>query len=171
MSKYGKRYSASKSVVQRKAWQPVLVNGNTTQEYPGNSESVFIFPLATNSAANSSPSPTIVKFKNLKLQLSVQTGSSNLESGIVYVSFIPEGYTATTLTISQHPEWLMGWKRIFLQNTVTGVYKTTCSFSSHLARNLKSGDKIVFCIQMNNVNATQLLLAESHTCSYVVCNN
>lgn len=171
MSKYGKR--PFKSNIQRKAWQPVLVNGGTTQTYPGGGESVYIFALASNTSAGSNPSPTIVKFKNVKLQLTLETATSVMSTGIVYVAFIPEGYTTSIDTVTQHPEWLMGWKRVQLRRSDdnTARFKASCSFTSHLARNLKSGDRIVFCVQMLNPSGSDIDMTETHTASYVVCNN
>ncbi len=170
MSNY--RKTKGKQVYQKKSWQSVLTRAANTVSFPNGVESVNTIIVASNSAGSSIPTPTILKVKNIKINLtltsSVDNASSNIQAGVCSVSFIPEGYVASPLTISQHPEWLMGWKSFRLRDYGDSGARADLaqiSFSSRLARNLKSGDSIAVLIQAYNTWNEAIPLTLAHTVS------
>lgn len=176
MSKYGKR-PFKNNAVQRKAWSSVLFRDITTYTFPAGGTSVFYANIAANAAATAVPSPGIIKVKNVKFQAQLWSSDDGgyLRGGLCAIMFIPEGYTLSVDSITQHPEWVMGWKTFRLNDSASSVSfptQTSVSFSSKLARNLKSGDKVVFIVQMSNASPSITpSLSVSYTASYVLCNN
>lgn len=127
-----------------KQFQLGPVNVGTTQL------SYAVADLAVNSAQTTTPTPTILKCGNFKVQgdcyISSQSQSALIEM-MLYVLYLPEGVapgdaTAASTLVTAHPEWILSWKCIDM-NTVGQQSVNAFSFSSRLKRNLNSGDKIV----------------------------
>lgn len=105
--------------------------------------------LVQNSTQSSSPTPTIVKAGNFKVQgdcyIVPPQGSASLVQAVLYVMYVPQGFTLTTAAdyenlVQSHPEWIMTWKMLDMNGTTTQLSSFT--FSSRLKRNLNSGDSI-----------------------------
>lgn len=150
MARYRTRVRKTVYVKPKKRWATNILSFNKSFE---GAEGLFAATqvLVENSTQNSSPTPTIVKTGNFKIQGDCTvSGSSNAVIGIsMYVIYVPEGITITSPTsaqnlISAHPEWILAWKFIAANRLSSSSTENVdaFSFSSRLKRNLNSGDTI-----------------------------
>lgn len=119
--------------------------------------------LVENQAQTGTPTPVMLKAGNFKVQADVSytsAGPVNVEVR-AYVLFVPEGMTIATYLgadslISNHPEWIMGWKYASIDFAVGTVPNNTqtIQFSSRLKRNLNSGDRIMFVCLFKSTDET-----------------
>ena len=150
MARYRSRLRKTVYVKPKKRWATNIMSFNKNFE-GGDGLFAATQVLVENSTQNSSPTPTIVKTGNFKIQgdCTVTSSSSNAVIGIsMYVIYVPEGITITSPTSAQnlinaHPEWILSWKFV-AANRLSGTSDNVdaFSFSSRLKRNLNSGDTI-----------------------------
>ena len=138
--------------------------------------------LVQNAFQDNTPTPTIIKVGNFKVQMDVSytTNSAAWVDVKAVIMFVPEGtdvssYFKITSLIEKHPEWVMAWKYSSIdytgEATTTGVQ--TMQFSSRLKRNLNSGDKIyIFTLLTTNVNEQHITKVRTGgLCQYWTCAN
>ena len=123
----------------------------------------FAINLVENSVATATPTPTVLKTGNFKIQGDVVLLNATSQAGSVtlqlYVCFVPQGINVTTgasieALITQHPEWILAWKVCDIGSLNSGA-QNGFSMSSRLKRNLQSGDRIALLA----VGRTDLALA------------
>lgn len=156
---YSRRYYG-----RRKKWTPVFLTEQST--VPG--AAVFAHAtLAANQTNQGSTAPiaTNIKVKNFKVAVDVQSagnvaGSPSVTFAIV---FVPQSYAITANLMVEHPEWVMAWRTIDLQTT------NTVQVSSRLARNLNSGDKVVFFLHRSIASSGDTVL--TYQVMFYTCNN
>ena len=125
---------------------------------PTSSSGYLSADLVVNSAETATPTPTIIKAKHFKMSVDtyVNAGATIAIGPIVaYIMYVPQGYTLTTNTPVDHPEWVLTWRTIDTSNSsINTGYHATVSMSSSLSRNLNSGDSIKIVLIANNVSST-----------------
>lgn len=124
---------------RRKKWTPVFL----TEQSNVPAAAVFGHAtLAVNQANQGATAPvaTNIKVKNFRVSVDVQAPGNTAGSPSVTfaIIFVPQSYTITANLMVEHPEWVMAWRTIDLQTT------NTVQVSSRLARNLNSGDQVIF---------------------------
>lgn len=135
--------------------------------------------LAENKAQAGSPTPTIVKCGNFKVQGDCSVANTASVLGILYlrvfVLYVPEGWSVSNISQipEQHPEWIMAWSAVDLPtsaaNTTSGGNKF--SVSSRLKRNLNSGDMIVFYMDPTYDSDTSPLISVLGAAQFWTCAN
>ena len=108
-------------------------------------------PLVTNSTQITTPTPTVIKTGNFKVQMDftyILNGGASVEIS-AFIMYIPEGteptsYSSAKALVEKHPEWVMGWKYASLDYAAPNVQSgtETMNFSTRLKRNLNSGDSV-----------------------------
>lgn len=142
-----------------------------------------------------SPTPTIVKTGNYKIQCdaSVTTSSAVFVRLMLYIMYIPEGvfipssadtpkqrYEADFISlkniVNRHPEWILAWRQFGADFINSSANLERVSFSSRLKRNLNSGDQICAVILANEDvivgevgPITRVMI--NGTCQFWTCNN
>lgn len=109
-----------------------------------------VSPLVINNSETSTPSPTVIKAGNFKVQgdfYATIPATTSAYLGIrLYVMFVPEGISfpdgATTVEyVEKHPEYILAGKVLDAGSTSVAGHNAF-SFSSRMKRNLNSGDRI-----------------------------
>lgn len=151
MARYYKYRRYYKKIYPRKRWASNIKSDTLPVVLTTDDLIAFkSFSLCENSEQTSTPTPVILKFGRLKLKGDIrfsQTNVAQFTSAMVYVVFVPQGNTLTSLLISQHPEYLLGWTACSLD---TG---SSFSLTTTLKRNLNSGDSIQVLF---SISATQM---------------
>ena len=167
---------------------------NLTLSGPSSTQFCGSVALVSNTTQNTSPTPVIIKAKRFKVSVDCFNTFSASASVITpisanaYVIFVPEGYISDqiqTMTyaeanalVSQHPEYILSWRKLDFSSSYStssssgSSNSTAVTFSSSLARNLNSGDRIFLIIlaETNNNNVT-IQVAASATVQYWTCAN
>ena len=133
--------------------------------------------LVANSTETATPTPTIIKCKHFKVSIDTYVNSAGyVVAGplVAYLMYVPQGYTLSTSTPIDHPEWVLSWRSIDTSETtpLENTYHDVVTMTSSLSRNLNSGDTIKLILVANNVSATntfQLNVIAHFSC--VVRNN
>lgn len=117
--------------------------------------------LCTNPAQENTTVSQQFTVKNIELSYELESRSTTnlIENLIVYVMFIPQGYTVTETLPNTHPEWIMAYR--FLgspdyESQATNVLTTRMppKIRSRLARRLQTGDQVIFLITGINTSTT-----------------
>lgn len=156
MARYYRRRYRTIVRAPKKKWasniqqEIIQTTGTATKQYG-------VKTLVQNSSELSSPTPVILKTGNIKIQGDYRVLASTTQGHTdvsLYVMFVPQGFgiteaAAAEAIVSNHPEWIMAWKYLGV-NQVSSTKVENCdsfSFSSRLKRNLNSGDTIqLICI-------------------------
>lgn len=148
--------------------------------------------LVANSVQNSSPTPTIIKTGNFKIQgnfqqLASASVSDNTYACTLYIMYVPQGFDISDANVmrslvADHPEWIMAWS--LLDTNATNSSSTTAltkfSCSSRLKRNLNSGDRIcaIFLASLTYMGSSEtatstqtVTLSGDLECHYWTCSN
>ena len=158
-----------RSYAGKKKWAPIMRNVVATQyTIGGEATDGTFFTLVSNSAEGSSPTPTIIKAKHMKLSLDVVFDSTVLCNGFCCVTYVPQGITPTAGLPVLHPEWILAWRNI--PNDVT-AHHHNIMLQSSMCRNLNSGDSIVCYFSFNNVAQGPTSFSFTGRYSCVVRNN
>lgn len=180
-----RRYTRVYRRVAKKKWCPILKQVlTTTSTLGGNTTDVVTFSYATlcqNAVTTGDnvpvPVPTMIKVKNFKCVLDIATSSATVARNNFYaIMYIPQGYTVTTTTPQDHPEWIMVWRTV--DRGLSGTENTTenVQISSRLARNLNSGDSVILYnsfIVPSGAGSASLSINTTTVAyvSFVTCNN
>lgn len=159
----------SRRYYKKTSWESNLININGSQSATANNNYVIYENLATNPALT--PTGITQKFtvKNVKLQVRATatdiTSATNFDNFSVYILYVPEGYASAVpgdyANIPfNHPEWIMAYRYIGKPLPDTSTSFLPINISTRLARNLGSGDRIVFLLLGTNNDAF------SHTINY-----
>ena len=154
---YKYRRSYVKRVYPRKRWASNIVTKNLLLSLNVGEKTAWSYvPLVSNSGQEDVPTPTLLKFGRCKIKGDIRTdltADRNYVSGIVYVVYVPEGFSNSPDIIKQHPEYIIGWTQLSLDSG------NAFTFSSSLKRNLNSGDKIIILFTIDSTNSTQTVRA------------
>ena len=136
--------------------------------------------LIENPTQDNGVSTSIVKVKNVKVQLST-TGVTDASGLSIYsmqvaILFAPEGFTPNIDMMERHPEWIMAYKLLTIDASST--IPINFSISSRLARNLNSGDAIYLVSIIRRASAetatqaqTGLIIPCFYTVQFWTCVN
>lgn len=161
-----RRYYRRRTVVVRpkKRWATNIKGVNPAAFAVTNTApSGFAINLVENSVATATPTPTVLKTGNFKIQGDVTILNATSQAGElslqIYICYIPQGINVTSGTeienlILQHPEWIMAWKLCDIGSLAVGA-QNGFTISSRLKRNLQSGDRVAIM----GVARTDLTLA------------
>ena len=143
--------------------------------------------MVTNAAQNNTPTPTILKCGNFKVNADFVLAYSQAPSVIpiihvvAYILFLPEGILPTNnaqlgAVIGAHPEYIMAWKQLdadldYSTTNPTNVGTQRVTFSSRLKRNLNSGDQVVFAVLNNTDGVGVTSIRVALTNQYWTCAN
>lgn len=161
---YRKNYYSNK-----KKWAPFMydITPTTFTVGPQVIDGSFV-TLVSNAVETNVPTPTILKVKHLKVALDFKFDASVLCGGFCCLMFIPQGLTPSATLVTQHPEWVMSWKNV--RNDVTATHHEQL-ITTHLMRNLNSGDKIVCYFSFYNSAVGPTSFTVTGKFSGVVRNN
>lgn len=142
--------------------------------------------MVTNATQTSSPTPTILKCGNFKvnadftLTYGQATDPPTLHI-VAFILFLPEGIQPATnaqlgAVIQAHPEYIMAWKQVdtnlnFSGTTATNAGTQRVTFSSRLKRNLNSGDQVVFAVLDQTSGVSMRSIRVALTNQYWTCAN
>lgn len=136
--------------------------------------------LVENSVQTSSPTPIVIKSGNFKIQgdfsIHFNTSVASTPQIALVLFFLPQGVpldsSTTSAILSNHPEWIMGWKQLDTVISTTSAsanfHASSFSFSSRLKRNLNSGDRICAGFTNDTPNAVPTI---KFTAQYWTCAN
>lgn len=141
-----------------KQWSTRLTSVNVTQLVSGN-QTFFIFrTLATNPVQDDNTVSQRFTVKNINCQLNVEaqygSDSNNLENFQEFILFIPQGYTLTSDTPYEHPEWIMAHRFLGSPQNDSDPGYLPARISTRLARKLDTGDRVVFLLIGTNTGQT-----------------
>lgn len=153
----------------------ILPGGTGTQPVP-------VTNLVINSAQANTPTPTIIKAGNFKINADVTYSVSTttpISHLVAVVVFLPEGIdplsnAALGALLTAHPEYIIAWRQLDTSYIVTGSSPgnvQNVTFSSRLKRNLNSGDRIVFGILDQTPAGTVTSIRVALTAQYWTCAN
>lgn len=155
----------------------------TFRSFEVNSSSpIPVANLVINSAQVNTPTPTIIKAGNFKINADITlqyTATSYITHLVAVVVFLPEGLDPLTnaalgATLTAHPEYIMAWRQLDT-NSISGSAIASSvqsvTFSSRLKRNLNSGDRIVFGILDQTPETTINAIRVAMTAQYWTCAN
>lgn len=149
--KYSRRYRS-------KRWSSRITNLDITQQVSG-SENFFVFRnLATNPAQDNDTISQRFTVKNIRCNFCIESkitgtdSTSYFENVQAFVLYVPQGYTLSTSTPYEHPEWIMASKHIGIPLASNNPGYSPLYMSTRLARKLDTGDKVVFVVQGSNSN-------------------
>ena len=88
--------------------------------------------------------------------------------------YVPQGYTVSYNTLSEHPEWVMAIK--FLDDPTLTPGETNglmrpFTVSTRLARKLQTGDSVQFCVFGNNLGSTAIPVSFKFMAQWWTCAN
>ena len=195
--RYYRRYT--RVVPAKKKWASCIKQGQIflteeEQSEAGGYMTVEAKTLCLNAQDMGAPTPVILKTGNFKVQFdgAVEGIMDPLRQVVMFLMFIPEGVNPTGTFGSgtglqsiadKHPEWIMGWKRIDTNSSVSQGAQSTnvvdlrpTSFSSRLKRNLNSGDSIYLVLVSSKQGATvasgsSYSINIQYTCQFWTCSN
>ena len=157
MPRYYKYRRSYRKIYPRKRWASNIISKNVLVSLPVGEKTAWSTTLLCDNAPQvSTPTPVLLKFGRVKVKGDIRTdlaNENNYVSGVMYVFYLPEGFTNGPDVIKYHPEYIIGWTQISLDSG------NTFSFSSGLKRNLNSGDKILIMFTVDSTNSTQTLRA------------
>ena len=169
---YRKNYKKNYGNLQKKKWasfmkeiQPVVV------PCPVTATSFAYATIVANSGESSTPTPTMIKAKHLKVLFDCTAGSTALTNGFLCICFIPQGIAPTAAVPLLHPEWVMAWRGFELEYLSNQVLGKQVQISSNLSRNLNSGDSVVLLWSIFNPSNTDVNLIYHTRFACVVRNN
>lgn len=153
----------------KKKWAPLMRDiPLTNYSIPANATDGSYITIVDNSTEASTPTPTIIKCKNLKVSLDVAFDATVLNNGFVCIIYCPQGITPVAGMAILHPEWVMAWRNI--PNDVSASHHNVMLQTS-LSRNLNSGDRIVIHFTFYNAAGGPTNLSFTGRYSGVVRNN
>lgn len=158
MARYRRRryYRRSKG-----KWSTRITNINDQQTVSQEAEVFFSRAIATNPAQSDNTVSQRYTVKNVWMQFTLEqyTSASSvttnyLQNMQVFIVYIPQGFTVTSSTVYEHPEWVMAQKFVGVPLTGDNPGYSPISVRTRLARKLDTGDKIVFIVQGSNPRGT-----------------
>lgn len=165
---------------KRRKWSPTLLQSNMTLEVPQTGDTAVtafnVSVLCANSAVVGVDTPvsTVIKVKNFRVNIDITATNNFLRNNFYAIMFIPQGFTPTADTPTQHPEWIMAWRTHDPSSTSvsTAVGIRNFQISSRLTRNLNSGDRIVLYQSIiSPAQNSQSTISTAYFASFVTCNN
>lgn len=177
---YRRRYP--RRTFRKKNWSSNIITSETTITFPAGTNYGGGSAICLNPAQSVSTVSQSFTVKNIKLSISANVDSS---SGIQYIDqlvaalvYVPQGYSVTYATLSEHPEWFMTVK--FLDNPKvdspsaggTGYIQKPFTISSRLARKLQTGDSVQLCLfGINKAQSTSVPIRFSFMAQWWTCAN
>lgn len=122
---------------------------------------IGITTLVENQVYDPNRSNNIITVKNPELSIEFEANNSLIESCTAYIMFIPEGYTTTLDTPTQHPEWIMAYKYFGSPNYDTSITQSSSQtnnskyvnkIKTRLSRRLNTGDRIILLVEGTNTS-------------------
>ena len=105
------RYRRRRFYKRRNHYSPNIIRiGPNSYNIPAQSRDIGIVTLIENQEYDPNRSNNIITVKNTELSIEFEASDTNIDSCTAYLMFIPEGYTTTLNTPTQHPEWIMAYK-------------------------------------------------------------
>lgn len=148
---YRKRYYKKKV-----NWSSRLTEINISQLVTAN-QTFFIYrTLATNPAQDDNTISQRFTVKNVQCQMEIQqtTGqAAAINFCQQYLLYIPQGFSLSENTPFEHPEWIMAHRWLGSPEDNETPYFPALKFSTRLARNLDTGDRIVYLFIGNNTSS------------------
>lgn len=155
---------------KNKKWSPVYVDALGHLDVNPGTTNVGAIPLCTNSVnAQVPPTATVIKCGNFKVWFDhtiATAGATNLYAAL-YLFFVPQGYTVTPESMSEHPEWIMAWRAF----DPVVAENQAISLQSKLKRNLNSGDGLGLVVALRSDHNAPVRLNFNYKVSYVCCSN
>lgn len=164
----------------KKKWSPTLGQGvlNTTAETQTTGFGYTVLCANSSLQGTNAPVSTIIKVKNFKCVIDIvshtaSATSSYSRNNFYAIMFVPQGFTITATTPTEHPEWIMVWRTtdVSIASSTTSSISSNIQLSSRLTRNLNSGDQIVLYNSFYNSDNTANTISNTFYCSFVTCNN
>ncbi|QXF14472.1 capsid protein [Porcine associated circular DNA virus-9] len=158
---YYRRRWYGRRTFRKKNWSSNIITSHTAISFPANTTYGAGSALCLNPSQNVSTVSQPFTVKNIKLSVSCVasgTGSSiALDNIVVAIVYVPQGYTVTYNTLTEHPEWFMAVKYLdnpmVEQSTGYGNQYKPFTVSTRLARKLQTGDSVQLCVFGTNVGS------------------
>lgn len=174
--RYYTRYRP-RAYVKRRKWSPTLGQGVMNTQANANATGFSSTVLCANSINQGTDAPvsTIIKVKNFKCVIDIFSNgpASSTRNVFFAIMFVPQGFTISATTPTEHPEWIMVWRTVDIGVTTDSNIPSASNLqlSSRLTRNLNSGDKIVLYHSFYNNTTSTNVISSTFYCSFVTCNN
>ena len=105
------RYRRRRFYKRKTHYSPnILRIGPNSYNIAAQSRDIGIVTLVENQEYDPNRTNNIITVKNTELSIEFEGSHTLIESCTAYLMFIPEGYTTTVDTPTQHPEWIMAYK-------------------------------------------------------------
>lgn len=165
---------------KKKNWSSNIITSQTTLTFPASSTYGAGSALCLNPSQSVSTVSQPFTVKNIKLSVScvaTETAVSNaLDNVIVAIVYVPQGYTVTYNTLSEHPEWFMAVKyldnpTIEQQSSNSGSQYKPFTVSTRLARKLQTGDSVQLCVFGTNTETTVSSVSVRFMAQWWTCAN
>nr|WAK45949.1 MAG: capsid protein [Entamoeba-associated CRESS DNA virus 4] len=174
---YYRRRWYGRRTFRKKNWSSNIITTSTTITFPANTTYGAGSALCLNPSQSVSTVSQPFTIKNIKLSIVSQSDELNVplyvDNLTVAIMYVPQGYTVSYNTLSEHPEWVMAIKFLddptLVPGTSNGIIKPF-TVSTRLARKLQTGDSVQLCVfGTNNGNsactARFKFLAQWWTCA------
>lgn len=178
---YYRRRWYGRRTFRKKNWSSNIITSETTISLPANST----YGAGSAICLNPSQSVTTVSqpftVKNIKLSICASVDAlanvMYLDQLVAAIVYVPQGYTVTYNTLSEHPEWFMAVK--FIENPqvddpskgVVDYISKPFTVSTRLARKLQTGDSIQLCLFGTNKVNTSVSVRFSFMAQWWTCAN
>lgn len=157
---YRRRYS--RRTFRKRNWASNIITSSTSLTIPSNSTYGAGSAICLNPVQSVATVSQPFTVKNIKLSITADAPSINSTIGIdnliAAICYVPQGYTVSYSTLSEHPEWFMAVKYLDEPLTISNsasnpiYYSKPFTVSTRLARKLQTGDSIQLCFFGQNIN-------------------
>ena len=144
--KYSRRYRS-------KRWSSRITNLDIEQQVGANTDFFVFRNLATNPVQDNDTVSQRYTVKNIRCNFCIESSTSinnPLDNVQAFVLYVPQGFTLSTSTPYEHPEWIMASKHIGIPLNNNSPGYASLYMSTRLSRKLDTGDKVVFVVQGSN---------------------
>lgn len=176
---YRRRYP--RRIFRKKNWSSNIITSETTLTFPASQNYGAGSAICLNPVQSVSTVSQPFTVKNVKLSISAAGNTANavqlMDNIIAALVYVPQGYTVTYATLSEHPEWFMAVKYINnpqVDATVVASANIVKPFtlSSRLARKLQTGDSVQLCLfGINKSQSDAISIRFSFMAQWWTCAN
>lgn len=114
------------------------------------------FTLTSNPAQSDNTVSQQYTVKNIEFSFQIETPlDGNVENIVVYIMYLPQGFTLTNNLVNEHPEWIMAYRYLGApDNDGEPQYRYPRKIKTRLSRRLQTGDSII--LYLTGYNAQNL---------------
>lgn len=149
-----RRYYRRRRYYRKKGiWSSNIYKIQSSGSYASSGNFYNIWKLCENPAQSISSISQKYTVKNIELsyQFEVDTGAvESIESVCCYIMYVPQGMEVTSSFITNHPEYIMGYRFLGSPNDDGDNFRNPLFIKTRLSRTLNTGDEIILMVNGQN---------------------